>query len=213
MTGQGLTFGAAARFVWSTFMKPMRVALYGGTFDPIHHGHLILAREAKERLALDRVVFIPAARSPFKPSVESTPGSSRLEMIRAAIKGEDGFEADGLELERGGTSYTIDTVLHAESRWPGAELYWFIGRDHMRELPRWRRFEELRERVRFVVFSRGASIDENERGPGFSHITRQVEISATDIRARVAHGDSIRYLVPEAVCELIQRHGLYRNPS
>jgi nicotinate-nucleotide adenylyltransferase len=188
----------------------MRIALYGGTFDPPHHGHLILSREAREQLALDRVVFIPAARSPFKPGIEITPPDVRLAMLRAAIEGEDGFALDDSEVTRGGTSYTIDTVLAARERWPGAELFWFVGGDHVRELTKWREWEKLRTLVQFIVFSRDG---ETTDAFGFPRITRRVDVSATDIRARVAQSRSIRYLVPEAVRVLIEQHRLYRNPT
>jgi nicotinate-nucleotide adenylyltransferase len=188
----------------------MRIALYGGTFDPPHHGHLILAREAREQFGLDRVVFIPAARSPFKPGVEMTPPAVRLAMVRAAIDGEEGFECDESEIARGGTSYTIDTVLAARARWPGAELFWFVGGDHVPELAKWRDWEKLRTLVQFIAFSRGGV---PAHGGELPHVVRRVDISATEIRARVARGRSIRYLVPEAVRALIERHRLYRNPN
>ena len=186
----------------------MNIALYGGTFDPVHHGHLILAREAKEKLALDRVVFVPAAQSPFKPGIVSAPPEVRVAMLRAAIEGEDDFDVDPSEVERGGTSYTIDTVVAARARWPEAALFWFIGRDHIPELEKWRRYQELRELVQFVVFARGG---QDDGGRGFPTISREVNISATDIRGRVARGHSIRYLVPESVRALIEQHGLYRH--
>jgi nicotinate-nucleotide adenylyltransferase len=186
----------------------MNIALYGGTFDPVHHGHLILAREARETLALDRVVFVPAAQSPFKPGVISAPPEVRVAMIRAAIEGEEGFELDASEVERGGTSYTIDTVLAARARWPEAALFWFIGHDHIPKLEKWRRYPELRELVQFVVFARGG---QDDGGRGFPTISREVDISATDIRGRVAQGRSIRYLVPESVRAMIARHDLYRR--
>ena len=185
----------------------MKIALFGGTFDPVHHGHLILAREARERLGLDRVVFIPAAQSPFKPGIGSAPAALRLEMLNAAIEGEAGLEIDDSELTRGGTSYTIDTVLAAQSRWPGADLHWCIGGDHVRQLAAWHRYAELRELVRFIVFARAGG----DASHGFPVIERQVDVSATDIRERVAQGVSIRYLVPGPVRTLIERHGLYRN--
>ncbi len=188
----------------------MRIALFGGTFDPLHHGHLILAREAREQLGLDCVVFLPAARSPFKPGIESAPPAVRLAMVRAAIDGEEGLALDDSELTRGGTSYTIDTVLAARERWPGAELFWFVGGDHVRELPKWRDWEKLRTLVQFIVFSRGG---ETADAPGFPRIARRVDISATDIRARVAQGRSIRYLVPEPVRALIEQHRLYQNQT
>jgi nicotinate-nucleotide adenylyltransferase len=191
--------------------KPlMRIALYGGTFDPIHHGHLILAREARELLSLDRVLFVPAAQSPFKPGVQSAPAATRLAMIQAATAGEEGLGVDDTEIARGGTSYTIDTVLDVRSRFPGCELFWFIGQDHVRELSKWHRYEELRTLAQFVVFTRHGGA---EPPAGFPLITRHVDISATDIRTRVARGLSIRYLVPEAVHLLIVQHRLYLTPT
>jgi nicotinate-nucleotide adenylyltransferase len=185
----------------------MKLALYGGTFDPIHHGHLILAREAREQLGLDRVVLVPAARSPFKPGVAQTPPEVRLAMVAAAVEGEPGLAVDDSEITRGGTSYTIDTVLAARARWPEAELWWLVGADHVAELPRWHRYAELRELVRFAVLARAGS------GAAAAHglpvVARTIDISATEVRARVARGASIRYLTPPAVAALIARHGLY----
>jgi nicotinate-nucleotide adenylyltransferase len=193
-----------------TSPRPLKLALYGGTFDPIHHGHLILAREAVEQLGLDRVAFVPAAQSPFKPEQIATAPEIRSAMVRAAIAGEEIFELDESEILRGGTSYTIETVEKAALRWPGAELWWLIGEDHLPKLPAWHRYEELVKRVRFAVFARGG----NGNAPnGFPRVTRQVDISATEIRTRVARGDSIRYLVPEAVRALIEEHRLYRINS
>lgn len=188
----------------------MKLALYGGTFDPIHHGHLILAREAVEKLGLDRVVFIPAAQSPFKPTQISAPTELRVAMLKAAIAGENVFDLDESEIRRGGTSYTIDTVEEAILRWPGAELWWLIGEDHLGQLPSWHRYNELKKLVRFAVFARAGNDDAPN---GFPRLTRQVDVSSTEIRTRVARGDSIRYLVPEAVHSLIEEHRLYRLNS
>ena len=185
----------------------MKLALYGGTFDPIHHGHLVLAREALERLGLDRVVFIPAAQSPHKLHREPAPPRVRLEMVQAAIVGEPHFACDAAEIGRPGPSFTIDTVERYATAHPGAELYYFIGHDNVRELHTWRRIDELRQLARFVVFDR-AGCDINH---DFLHITRQVDISATEVRARVARGESIRYLVPEAVRAIIAREPLYQG--
>jgi nicotinate-nucleotide adenylyltransferase len=186
----------------------MQIALFGGTFDPVHHGHLILAREALEKLALDRVVFVPAAQSPFKPTQISTPPELRLAMVKVGIAGEQAFEIDESEIQRGGTSYTIDTVEAAHSRWPDATLWWLIGEDHLAQLPKWHRYGDLLKLTKFAVFARNGN---DGAGHGFPRLTRQVDISATEIRARVARGDSIRYLVPEAVRALIDKHQLYRR--
>jgi len=204
----------------------MRTALFGGSFDPIHHGHLILAREALEQLALDRVVFIPAAQSPFKLDRTPAPPPLRLAMVRAAIAGEPHFECDGSETEREGPSFTVDTVAAWRVKAPGDELFCFIGEDNVRELPKWRRYEELSDMVEFVVFGRDLSpapradftfvtFDVGPRVPlrEMPVIQRRLDISATEVRKRVAEGLSIRYLVPEAVREIIEAHRLYQGET
>jgi nicotinate-nucleotide adenylyltransferase len=187
----------------------MKLALYGGTFDPIHHGHLILAREAMETLGLDRVVFIPAAQSPHKLHREPALPRVRLEMVQAAIAGEPRFGCDDAEVERPGPSFTIDTVERYAAAQPAAELYYFIGHDNVRELRTWRRITELRQLARFVVFDRAGCDLQHD----FLHITRQVDISATEVRARVARGESIRYLVPGSVRTIIDREKLYQGDT
>ncbi len=184
----------------------MRTALYGGTFDPIHHGHLILAREAMEQLGLDRVVFIPTAVSPFKQGTAPAPADARLAMVRAAIAGEPRFECDDSELGRGGPSYTVDTVDAWRARAPGDELFYFIGQDNVRDLAAWKRWEELRAKATFVVFERA-----EPPAHGFPAVRRRVDVSATEVRKRVAEGRSIRYLVPEAVREIIETRQLYKG--
>ena len=187
----------------------MNLALYGGTFDPIHHGHLILAREALEQLALDRVIFIPAAHSPHKLARTPTPATLRRTMLAAALAGEPRFVLDDSELQRPGPSFSIDTVERYAARHPGAELYYFIGHDNVRELHTWRRIAELRALVRFVVFERaGCDLTHD-----FAHVTRQIDISATEVRARVARGASIRYLVPDNVRAILEREQLYQGDA
>ena len=187
----------------------MKVALLGGTFDPIHHGHLILARDAVEQLEVERMVFIPAGQSPHKLMREPADGNVRLEMVRAAVDGEPGFEVDDAELHRTGPSFTIDTVEAWRKRVPKAEFIYLIGYDNVRELHTWRRIDELRKLVQFVVFGR-ESLPPAEV-PEFPVLHRRVDISATEIRDRVARGDSIRYLVPESVRAIILARGLYQT--
>ena len=188
----------------------MRLALYGGTFDPVHHGHLILARDALEQLALDRVVFIPAGLSPHKLGTSPAPAALRRAMLAAAIADEPGFVLDDSELSATGTSFTIDTVERGSAVHPSAQIYCLIGADNLRELHTWRRIEELRRLVEFVVLGRGATA---ERGTDkYRTLPRRIDISATEIRQRVARGQSIRYLVPEPVLALIAIHQLYQDP-
>lgn len=187
----------------------MRLALYGGTFDPVHHGHLLLARDALEQLELDRVVFIPANLSPHKLATSPAPAAVRLEMLRAAIADEPGFELDDSELEFSGPSFTIDTVERVRTRHPEAKIYYLIGADNVRELHTWRRYEDLVRLVEFVVFGRGDKVDAG--GVPFHTLSRRIDISATEIRRRVARGASIRYLVPEPVRSIITAHQLYQD--
>ena len=185
----------------------MRIAIYGGTFDPVHHGHLILAREAIETLPLQKVIFVPAAVSPFKKSAPVASSEIRLSMLRAATKDEIGFAVDDCELRRPPPSYTIDTIEDIQRREPDAEIYCVIGEDNVAELARWHRFAELEKIVRFVV------LDRTGRPFNYSYeiIRRRIDISATEIRNRVASGQSIRYFVPQAVEEIIRREKLYQE--
>jgi nicotinate-nucleotide adenylyltransferase len=185
----------------------MRIGIYGGTFNPVHHGHLILARQALEEFKLDRLVFVPAAESPFKIQNHSAPAGDRLAMLRLAIAGEDRFSVDPLEIERGGISYSIDTVKMFRNRDPGAELFFLVGEDNADRLTEWHRFEELKKLVYFVVLSRS----EEFQSPEYPVVQRRIEISSTEIRNRVANQESITYLVPESVKHYIEQHQLYQG--
>ena len=191
----------------------MNLALYGGTFDPIHHGHLILAREAVEQLGLDRVIFLPAGLSPHKLARTPAPAALRLAMLAAALAEEPRFVLDDSELQRPGPSFSIDSVERIAAEFPGARLHYLIGADNLRELHTWRRIDDLRRLVQFVVFGRGTDGTEATNATdGFPTLARRIDISATDIRARVARGASIRYLTPEPVRSLIAEHHLYQEP-
>jgi nicotinate-nucleotide adenylyltransferase len=185
----------------------MRIGIYGGTFNPVHHGHLILARQALEEFKLDRLIFVPAAESPFKIQNHTAPPGDRLAMLRLAIAGEDRFSVDPLEIERGGISYSIDTVKMFRSRNPEAELFFLVGEDNADRLTEWHRFEELKKLVCFVVLSRSEDFESSE----YPVVQRRIEISSTEIRNRVAKQDSITYLVPESVKHYIEQHQLYQG--
>lgn len=184
-----------------------RIGIYGGTFDPIHHAHLILAREAREKLGLEKVIFVPAAVSPFKDAPAAS-AEMRLSMLQAAIADEPGFVMDDCELKRPPPSYSIDTVEEIREReGTGVELYCLIGDDNLADLPKWHRAGELGKMVRFVVLDRtGSNIRHS-----YEAVARKIDISATEIRKRVASGRSIRYFVPSAVEEIIRRGNLYRE--
>lgn len=185
-----------------------RVGIYGGTFDPVHYAHLILAREALEQLALEKVIFVPAAVSPHKQDMAPSPAAVRVEMLRCAIDGNSRFAVDARELHRPPPSFTIDTVEEIRRAEPQSEILYFIGSDNLPRLHTWHRFEELRKLVQFVVLERCNAPAPSE----FTMVRRLIDISSTEIRNRVATGRSIRYLVPPAVEELIERHQLYKEP-
>jgi nicotinate-nucleotide adenylyltransferase len=186
----------------------MKIGIYGGTFDPIHHGHLILAREARETLGLDKIIFVPTAVSPFKKAPHASV-EMRLSMLRGAIEGEPGFVIDDSEVRRPPPSYTIDTVDEIQKREHDAEIYLLIGDDNVRDLPKWHRFGELEKAVRFVILERTRAGNKND----YPTLDRRIDISATEIRKRVASGQSIRYFVPRAVEEIIRREKLYQEQT
>jgi len=188
-------------------IPPRKIGLYGGSFDPIHHGHLILAREALEKFGLDRVVFIPAGISPHKLGRPPAPAALRCEMVAAAIAGEPGFAWDDCEVRRAGVSFAIDTVRLMRGRHPGAEVFYFLGEDNLAALHTWKESNALEKLARLVVFSRGAPA----AAPRFPTISRVVDISSTDIRNRIASGLPVSYLLPVSACQIITRHRLYRN--
>jgi nicotinate-nucleotide adenylyltransferase len=182
-----------------------KIGIYGGTFDPIHHAHLILARDALETLNLDEIIFVPAAIAPLKKTAPVASGELRLAMLRAAIMGESKFSVDDCELRRPPPSYTIDTIEKVRQRNGRRAIYCLIGQDNVERLTKWRRFDELEKMVNFVI------LDRTGQPPTSSYpvINRKIDISATEIRVRVASGRSIRYLVPPAVEEIIRREKLY----
>jgi nicotinate-nucleotide adenylyltransferase len=187
-----------------------RVGLFGGTFDPIHLGHLILAESALEELKLDRIIFIPAAISPHKTGAPPTlSASDRMEMIRLAIKGESRFSFDDCEIRREGPSYTIDTVRYLLGNYPGVRFLYLIGADNVSELTSWHESEELKKLVDFAVFERSEMTEEEIKN--FPVIHRRIDISSTEIRERLAKGLSVRYLLPSPVYEYMMTHHLYRS--
>lgn len=184
-----------------------KIGLFGGSFDPIHHGHLILARDAMESLGLDRVIFIPVMVSPHKLARPPAAARLRCEMVAAAIAGEPRFSMDACEAEREGPSFAVDTVRLMRQRFPHAEFFYFIGEDNVPALHTWKEIDAMKELATFVVLARGDS----EPVEGFPVISRNIDISSTDIRNRIARGLSVRYLLPDAVCAILTRHQLYLN--
>jgi nicotinate-nucleotide adenylyltransferase len=186
-----------------------KIGIYGGSFDPIHHAHLILAREALESLQLSEVIFVLAAQSPHKTESEPAAPEARWQMLTTALAGQKGFSASRMELDRPPPSYSIDTVEQLRAENPTAEFSFLIGEDNLPKLPSWHRFEDLRQMVRFVVLDRSGAAVEYP----YPVIRRRIDISATIIRNRVATGQSIRYLVPEAVERIMRRENLYQGTN
>jgi nicotinate-nucleotide adenylyltransferase len=208
-------------------MSDAGIALFGGSFNPIHHGHLIVARAVAEHLGVSRLVLVPSAAPPHKHGQDLAPAQDRLAMARLAVEGDAGFDVSDAEIRRSGPSYTFLTVEdYRRAIGPDTPLYWLIGADTLPELHTWYRIGELTERCRIVTAVR----------PGYEHVdlsllsrvlpedcvgrlmeailpTPRIDISATDIRDRVCTGRSIRFLVPETVREYIEQRGLYRQGS
>ncbi len=190
-------------------MNQERIGLFGGTFDPIHLGHLILAYDALELLGLDRVIFLPATISPHKLSMPPLASpEDRLAMLQLATKGESKFSIDARELRREGPSYAIETVRALEKEIPGATLFYLLGEDHHPTLHYWKESEELKKKVTFAFFTRGSS------APSYSSkLTRRVDISSTEIRERSARSLSILPFLPTPVFEYLEKKSLYQSTS
>lgn len=189
----------------------MRIGIFGGTFDPPHVGHLLVASDVHAALELDRLILVPSADPPHKQGRVVATAEQRLEMTRAAVRGDPRFEVDDVELRRSGASYSVDTLREMRERHAGAELFFVIGVDQMREMHSWREPHEVARLACLSVVTRdGDAPDEGGPFPHrLVHVTR-IDLSATDIRRRVREGASIRYFVPEGVREIIEREGLYR---
>lgn len=194
----------------------MRTGLMGGTFDPIHLGHLLAAEAAREAAGLDEVWFIPTSVPPHKPQPGAS-GEDRRAMAELAVGGHPAFRVEELELERGGVSYTIDTVNALTGRYPDRSFHWIVGTDMMNDLPHWRHIEELAEKVVFVCLGRPGEQSEANSLPAYLKerlvmaAMPPIGISSTEIRERRRQGLSIRYQVPDSVREYIGRLGLYES--
>lgn len=188
----------------------MRIGVLGGSFDPIHHGHLLAARRLRERLGLDQVRLMPAGAQPFKTGGHGAPGADRAAMVALAVAEEPGLLLDDREVHRAGPSWTVDSLRELRAEFPEAALTLLLGTDAAAEFSAWREAAAIPALAEVVVFSRG------QPGPVpagcRSETIPLVDLSATEIRARVADGQSIRYLVPDAVADYIAAHRLYTRP-
>lgn len=189
----------------------MRLGVYGGSFDPPHVGHLLVASDAAEALALDRVVWIPTAVQPLKTSVLPADADVRLEMVHATVADDGRFGASSIEIDRGGLSYTVDTLAALAEEEPAAELVLLIGMDSAATFSRWREPERIMELAEVAVLQRATDAAPPPVPAGMRVVTaRRVDVSSTEVRARVRAGKPIRGFVPDAVARIIERAGLYR---
>jgi nicotinate-nucleotide adenylyltransferase len=202
----------------------MRLGIFGGSFNPVHYGHLLLAESCREACALDQVWLVPAAVPPHKQGVQLAPGKDRLEMLELALAGNEQLRPSSSELERGGVSYTVDTLARIAVEQSGASLFLLMGADSLADLPTWREPERICALATPVVVRRAGSSE-----PDFSPLAALIsadhlaeirrwqvempliEISGTDLRRRASAGKSLRYRTPRAVEKYIETHRLYQS--
>lgn len=193
----------------------MNVGIYGGSFDPPHIGHLILAEYAGEQLGLQEVLFIPSSVPPHKQGVSMTPPEHRLAMVRLATERNPRFVVSDSEIRRGGVSYTVETIEELHRERPGDALFFLLGADNLRDFDTWRNPQRILELVTLVVMTRpGFTIAGTKYASSAQVRTLDVpdiEVASRDIRRRVQQGQSIQYLVPSAVQDYIRQHRLYRT--
>ena len=192
----------------------MKIGFLGGSFDPVHFGHLLAAQDAYEQFRLDRLILVPAAQAPLKPMEAISSPAHRLAMLRAAVEWDHRFEVSDYELTKGGISYTIDSARHFRALYPNDELYWVIGGDQLPLLDQWREIGELAQLVEFIFLERpGYPVKARPNIPGLrlhrcdGHL---LAISSTELRERTRHALSLDYFVPHKTIVYIQERGLYR---
>lgn len=198
----------------------MRLGIYGGTFDPVHYGHLLAAEQCLEQCRLDELWFVPAASPPHKQHADISPGDQRAEMLEFATAGHTQLRVSRMELDRTGPSYTVETLEQLRDEQPDRTLFLVIGADSLADLPTWREPERILELAELIVVNRGqrepdvAAVEQSLGREAAGRIRRVwipgVDLSASDIRGRVQAGRSIRYMTPRAVEMYIRERGLYR---
>ena len=201
----------------------MHIGIFGGSFDPVHYGHLLLAEACRDQSKLDRIIFLPAGTPPHKQNAQQTPADHRLAMLKLAIGGNDSFEISTMEIDRGGISYTVDTLQQIHQTHPQDKLYFLMGADSLAEMGSWRSPKEICELACPIVVRRAGSPDPNIEV--LSEIVDQqrlktiqqcqvkmpvIELSSTGIRQAIANGQRIRYQTPRAVEVYIRENGLFQ---
>jgi len=207
--------------LWGATLRGIvKIGLYGGSFDPVHFGHLLAAQAVCEGFGLDRVVFIPAAQAPLKAQAVSASGEARLAMLRAATAGDARFSVSDVELRRGGLSYSLETVRAFQAEHPGDTFYWIMGGDQVERLAQWRRVEELAAAVEFIAVDRpgceavlaGAVAQPPVAGLRLHRMQgRQFDMSSTELRERARLGLPLDYFLPHKALVYLNAHCLYRE--
>ena len=205
-----------------------RIGIFGGTFDPPHRGHLLLAGMVRERCGLDSVLWVPNNRSPFKTGEDLTPAADRLAMVRAVVAGDAAFAVSDIETRQGGTSYTVETLRKLRAEHPDAAFRLIVGSDQLPGFARWRKPEEIVRLAPLIVFPRtGYAQGQATAPPGLEKYVEwvdapRIDLSSTDIRARLRTGQpeqseqpeqpeqSVRYMIPSPALAIIAERGLYR---
>lgn len=192
--------------------KDMKLGIFGGSFDPVHRGHLLVAQAALEELSLDKLFFVPAAVSPFKPENKMAPAEFRLRLLRLALVGRTNCEVDDQETRRGGISYTVDTLRDYAQKFPGAKLFYLIGADNILKLNVWREAGELARLAEFVAVPRPGETTEEFPKPFCGRILKgfPFAVSSSEIRTRLKNNLPVESLVPSAVAEAIRAENFYR---
>jgi nicotinate-nucleotide adenylyltransferase len=190
----------------------MKIGILGGTFNPVHLGHMILAQSALEILRLDKIIFVPANIQPLKSSRWVPRGIDRLKMLRLALRGAKKFSISDLEIKRGGKSYTVETldIMRRKFKGKSAELFFLAGSDAISDLGRWKNFDKIKKLAKFVVAARpGFCVKLIHKGIKFINIP-QIDISSSDVRKRINTGKGVEYLLDKKVLAFINRKGLYK---
>ncbi len=198
----------------------VRLGVFGGTFDPVHYAHLLLAETCREELGLTELRFVPAGNPPHKPDAAITDGHTRADMLQLAVSGYPEFVVDRRELRRSGPSFTVDTLAEFSAEFPEAELYFILGADSLRDIPSWREPDRIAQLATIVAVNRpGLPLPTNQQvGEWVGRLADRVQVlqipgtdlSATDLRQRVRDGKGLRFMTPKAVEAFIQQHAVYQ---
>ena len=197
--------------------RPVKIGFLGGSFDPLHNGHMLVAQDAYEQMQLDRLIFVPAAQAPLKPKESRANAEERLGMLSAVVSSDPRFDVSDFEVRRGGVSYTIDSARHFHDLYPNDSLFWVIGADQLVNLHLWKDIQQLARLVSFICLDRpgvpGAKVP---LVPGLRVLRCEghlISVSSTELRARARDGLSLDYFVPQKAIDYIRNRGLYRDAT